>query len=51
MRGLNNGEIGQVHGGIGPEPSPPPPGVSQWEWDQLRRMLEEQNKRNGQQQN
>ena len=41
MRSLNSNEVSMVHGaGGGQEPTPPPPGVSQAEWDSLLFRLE-----------
>ena len=50
MRDLNVMEMGSIQGGNAPS-VPPPVGVSQFEWDQLLRQLEEQKKRDAQQQN
>lgn len=41
MRNLNSNEVSMVHGaGGGQEPTPPPPGVTQAEWDSLAFRLE-----------
>lgn len=52
MQVLNKTELTAVSGGIDDYVPPSrPPGVSQWEWDQLIRLLEEQKRRDRQQQN
>ena len=46
MREMNAVELDTVCGGIdGYEPPMEWEGVSQWEWDELIRMLEDQNRR------
>lgn len=50
MRVLNSVEMNSVTG-AGDIPPPPPVGVSQWEWNQLLALQEEQRRRDAHQQN